>query len=462
MSGWLNETSTKSSYNTWIAGNEVAFLMTQELTPQQTITALRAGPGTKAKPISPEAVLEAAEKLPKSYAGALSAILYRLADSQLKSPGKNTVQHFESFTQPWLSALSDDRARYLTGYLDVFSKAVQVGLQNLDWKNKDHARELVEQLLPQLPEVGSVQGLAWLPMIGQLQSTYSRDDAAETFSKVQQHEHSQLIVDFYWDTGALTYYSEAEIQERRRDIPSLSRMRRLSPSDGPNSDKAVVISVDPNFFRIYGPMILFNAQQLTSIDFVLILCAEEEEGQHALEDAHEYLQALSKFNKQPVPQNLRIQIAGIPEWVGDKRTFYACARFLGLPELLDQYETIYAMDADLFMIRDPQPFMEASSNIPLSVPETQGLLGVPPWRRYMAGNMVVNREFAGSTTLERLVDYLSVGLAASSSWMLDQNAISYAVERGLNGEFERMSKARPAITATFMRLWERNYMKATR
>lgn len=436
--------------------------MSEQRTPQQTITALRAGPGAGNEPPTVGEVRAASEKLPKSYAGALSALLYKLADSQLKSPGKNMVTRFEQFSRPWLSHLSDDRARFFSSYLDAFSQAVEAGLADLDWTDKDRARRIVERIAPNAPSADSVEGLAWLPIIGQLQSTYSRDAAAETLAPARTHPHSQLIADFYWDTGSLTYYSENEIRSARRPTPSLTSMRSTSVGGEAGSDKAIVISVDQNFFRIYGPMILFNAQQLPAIDFVLILCAPLEEAQRVLDEANQYLEALAAFNKQPAPVNVRFHVVDTPSWVANERTFYACARFLVMPELLQHYENLYAMDADLFMVRDPQQFMAATSNVTFGVPVTQGLLGVPPWRRYMAGNMLVNRGVLDSPVLDRLLDYVSVGLAEKSSWMLDQNAIAYAVEGARDGDVERLTNARPAVTGNFMKLWERGYKVANR
>lgn len=436
--------------------------MNSSRTPHQTISALRAGPGTNLPPIRIDEVLALAEELPKSYPKALAALLYRMAETQLKTPGKNTVQAFEKFCQPWLSQLSDAHAKYLSGYLTVFSKAVSLGFHTLQRSDYRAAEDIAKQLKSIAPPAESAEGLAWLPMIGQLHSLSSRESAANAFETARNNKHISLISDFYWDSGALTYFSETGVKQRQRRFELLPDISIQSPLGKKVSSNAIVISVDSNFFRIYGPMIFFNAQQLRDTDYVIILCAEKKESDSTLADADEYLRALSKLNRQPVPSNLRIKIIDVPPEVGDHKTFYACARFLALPQLLTEYTIVYAMDADLFMTRDPRPFLSATYQSVLRAPETQGLLGIPPWRRYMAGNLVAHHDLLDSVILDRLLRYLSAGLPEPSSWMLDQNAITYAVEGSRPGEFEKLSKDRPTVTGSFMRLWERNYKNAAK
>jgi hypothetical protein len=80
----------------------------------------------------------------------------------------------------------------------------------------------------------------------------------------------------------------------------------------------------------------------------------------------------------------------------------------------------------------------------------------------MGGNVVVTQAAAGSSALQHLLDYLSVGLTEKFSWMLDQNALSYVADVSPAGEFGPLDRARPGSVARFMATWERNYRAAAR
>lgn len=259
-----------------------------------------------------------------------------------------------------------------------------------------------------------------------------------------------------WDRGALSYYNSEQVAALAKD-PSES-VGRLSLKS--QSSTAFVLSMDPGFFRIYGPMVLFNAQQIPETDVVIVFCADADTAAKVQEDAEAYVTALARLNKQPKPTNVHIHTTPVPGWVDDPTTFYACARFLALPQILSTYDSIYSLDADLIMRSDPAAFLKSVSKVKFSVPKNEGMISAVPWRRFMAGNLAANSELLGDGALDDLLAYISVGLQQKQAWTLDQNALSYAIERMSPGAFARLNDfSRPTLVSNYMGRWERNYSK---
>lgn len=433
--------------------------MAERFSPAQILKDLRTGPSTASPPTARQ-VAVAAEKYPPQFAGVMKALFYAMSDAVMRYPGRDMISRYEKFTKPWRTGPVTDEAAYYLGSLDAYQRAVAAGFRDLSWETGDLARAVARRLAGSMPGPAAVEGLAWRVLLGQVESIYSRTDAAETFSTVRSHARAVLVKDFYRDTGALTYYSGTEVAKRRRPLPTLGEMTSEMIGAVPTSAQAILISVDPNFFRIYAPMILHNAQQVPALDVVIVLCAPPGEAVQLREDARTYLDGLSALNRQAAPQNVRTIVVSTPAWVGNERTFYACARFLALPSLLGEYDSIYATDADMFMTKDPRPFMKKTSPLPFGVTRTEGTLGVSPWRRYMAGSVVANRDYLDSPMRARLEDYLSVGLTESESWMLDQNALAYAVE-SVPG-YQPLTTPRPFVVGNVVGQWERNYRAAVR
>ena len=77
----------------------------------------------------------------------------------------------------------------------------------------------------------------------------------------------------------------------------------------------------------------------------------------------------------------------------------------------------------------------------------------------MAGSVAANRTYLSTEIRARLEDYLSVGLTDSASWMLDQNAITYAIEAV--PDYQPLTTPRPFTVGNIVGQWERNFRAAT-
>lgn len=427
-----------------------------------TLRVLRGGPRAGISPPSEKEVREVVKADRDGYIRSLKGLLQKLAQSQLTAPERNIAAQYADFSASWLNTRRDDASRFYAGYLGAYVAAVDVGLTELDWQNPTQASHLADDLGQLLPEYETPEGLAWRIVLAQIQSLFSRDAAADTFRAARNHDAASLISSFYWDMGAFTYYSQDYVAQSRPTVSSLSELSTWSSDTTPASDHAIVLSMDESFFRTFGPMVLFNAQQVRNVDFVILLCTETGTAQQLIEEAKKYVSGLSSLNKQPAPKNVHVHVTPEPSWAENPKTFYASIRFLALPELLGHYETVYCMDADLFMMHNPQRFLEGSWPVAMNAYMNKSLLSVSPWRRFMAGNVVVTKAAANSSALQHLVEYLAVGLTQQFSWMLDQNALSYVADLSSEDEFGALDRVRPGATARFMATWEQNYRRATR
>jgi len=305
--------------------------------------------------------------------------------------------------------------------------------------------------------------LAGQAVLGKIHSLRDRDLAAEHFGPLRDGVAAQIISSFYADLGALTYFSDSQVRTEAaaQDAQELRSAARAVGSSAPTNRTALVISVDPRFFRIYAPYLYFCAQQLPELDVCLLLCGSGAEAKELIADGRRYLAALDALNHSGVPRNIRHFVMPVSPIAAERRTFYAAARFFAATGLLEEYTNLYLMDADLAVDAHPGAFLKKVATLPVAVPMSSGPAALSPWRRHMAGNIPLSRSVLETGFLEDLQLYLAHGLRHRDSWMLDQNALSYAVER-FPGTVEDVNDyPRPIRTMRFMSTWESNHRKVT-
>lgn len=437
-----------------------AFDMAQRLRPWRITQYLKSGPLGEGPVPSTQQVLEHALEFPDKYDYALLVLYYQFAETMFKQSPVGHCARFRRFVEPWIGQVDRDTSRFVRGALEAYEAAWGAGMGTLSLDaTADQAKAVSDALAEIETTPGSIEELPVLLLRGQAESLWSRDVAGETFAAVRANPHKDLVRRT-WDQGALSYFNDAQLANEIATGDSLDLDISWAQPAYTDNKNAFVISVDPVFFRIYGPMILFNAQQIHETDLVLLLCADENTVRELVDIAEEYLGVLSKFNNQPKPSTVSYYAVDTPTWVTEMHTYYACARFLALPSLLEHYESVYCLDADLLMRDDPAAFIKKTANLRLSVPRNEGTIGIVPWRRYMAGNLVANKTLLNTDLLEKLNSYISVGLKTPFAWTLDQNALSYVAEQASNSGIEPLNRfPRPTKVSKFMARWERNYKK---
>ena len=402
---------------------------------------------------------------PDRFHTALRRVLYDTLDGHLKKPvahGLDAMVEYFSGSQHLF--LGDEYFEYFFSYLCSMRFAFEEGLLSLIYEPKlERVRNLASLVAERSSDwADSVGALAARDcVVGQILSLVDREAAADRYSRLRATPAAELISFFQWDSGALTYY-------RSRDLTPSSMVDAEAIVDSieplrvcPTANlTGVALSVDPVFYRIYAGWIYFYAQQLPAVDFNIFLCAEAGEADALIEDGDRFAQALGRLNLQGAPANVNIYRMPTPGYVKQRSTFYACARFFAANTLLDRYPNVYLMDADLYLEDDPSGFFAQLTNVAFAAPRTRTAIAVAPWRRYMAGNIAMNRSLLVGSVLKDLQSYMAHGLRHDGTWMLDQNALAFAIENDQGSSYRELNDFRRAFsTSKFMRTWERNFRR---
>jgi len=412
----------------------------------------------------PQQVADAAAQDPNGFALALRGL------GRWCTPGVEPKQHdpepileFLDRTAPLTKSPHVD---YLRATADLYQALLDVDIPHALLTNRtDAPLSAVDTRINQAParHEGEGAALARSNVQGKIHSLADRDEAAPYFADLRERDQDGVIASLYSDLGAMTYFGHDDVETAaREDGPRSIRstIRKLG-GQAPTNRTSIVVSVDPRFFRIYAPHLYFCAQQLPEIDMSILLCGTAGQAKELMSDGHRYLKALAALNGTGYPDNLAHYFIPVPKTVLERRTFYAAARFFAAPVLLQDYRNLYLMDADLAVDAHPGPFLKKVRDLPVAVPKSAGASALSPWRRFMAGNIPLSRRAMETGFLDDLQNYLFHGMARRNSWMLDQNALSYAVER-FDGDIEDVNDySRPFRTMRFMSTWEANFRRST-
>lgn len=411
------------------------------------------GPEATSSPIDPQAVRDLAGTDPTVFDQALDALYYRFASGMFESSSPGLLKRYRDFVEPWITLVGRDSAAFFRGALDAHETAWTAGMERVRWGGDPAlAQSIAEKLRSGESSSVDPRTLASWLLRGQIESTYCRAHAGDTFATIRRSRHRKLLRRSSWDAGALSYLSETELAEANggtiKPRPGASWLK-LGTTDNPHS---LVVSVTPEYFRAYGPALLFNAQQAPEVDLVILICTDEDTASVLSDEANEYLRALSSFNSQPLPQNLTMLAVETPEWIKDATTYFSCARLMAIPDLLKYFDSIYCLDANAVLRGNPAAFMSKTAHLTISAPASTGPLSVSPWRRFRADSVVVNHDAADSEFLDRLLDYIYRGLQTPSSYGLDRNALAYAMDRTGGADFEPLNQySKPTMVSEFSR-----------
>lgn len=414
------------------------------------------------KSFAPHDIIRLAEEHPKPFEVALVKYLRgatRRFGSNLKvSPLAADLEMLDEA----FDVLRNPNINYVTAALSLYLDSAAAGLA--DSLRSDRYEAVISELRSNIATnpgryANDVGRVATNMLLGKLYSLTDRSRAAEHFRLVRELDSNHFVEHFYIDLGASTYFSTEHLKDSEASNRTARVQHSITPLEStPHTvDSAFVISVDPRFFRIYAPTFLYYAQQLPDIDYALVICGTEADAQEAMRHGREFSRSLNALNSSGADANVRYYHAPVPDFVAERKSFYASARFYAIESLLRKYDHLYLLDADMTAVADPRPYLKQISSLPFGVVQTPGFTGLSPWRRNMAGNVTVSREALESPILSDLQDYLSYSLEAKNSWMLDQNALTYAVERnpGVTEDLSRFH--RPFSQNEFRSTWEENY-----
>lgn len=402
----------------------------------------------------PDELRIAAIRNEREFRGAIRTI----ASKVTLLPKRRELVDWRDYFDTHADGIDDPHLAYLRATLDLLIMALDHGLVS-PHDGDDNAQVLRALESRSVEHVEGPARVAFEMLRGKLWSLQNRTEAALAFAAARAHDADGLIEAFYIDMGALTYFVPDDIdagvhEVARRVRESFEPVRTTSTSNR----LAAVVSVDPNFFRIYGAQLFHFAQQLPAIDVVLVLCCDAEQAEELIATADAYVAQLVALNRSGEIRNVQYYRAPVPDFVGDAKTFYASARFFNAQQLLERYERLYPMDIDLVAEDDPTAYFKRIAHIAFGTSTNHNIASLSPWRRNMAGNVAFNRDVLGTAVLDDLQGYLVHGLAQDAAWMLDQNALTYTIERNASVYTPLDRYNRPFGQPRFRSTWERRYL----
>jgi hypothetical protein len=268
--------------------------------------------------------------------------------------------------------------------------------------------------------------------------------------------------------GSATYFAPAQLAAAegaiagRRDALTLVG---AAPEAAGEDDTLLLFSCDPVFFAAYFPYWAFAAEYLKARRLHLHFILAGGEPDRIVDRASAVLGGIADlrgFSRHGA--NVSFSAAAVPDYVAEPRTFYACARYLFARRLAAGFGgRVVIADVDMALREDPAAFLanlrQPRLETRFSVVVSRGTASVMPWRRYMAGTLIVPRAEPGATAMRLLEDYILAGLDRQPSWTLDQNALTYTVERlvaahGADVILDTRSLKRPFAQETVRRLYE--------
>ena len=406
------------------------------------------------------------ELAPRRFTTCLRKILYNFVATQWKKINLTSAAYFEQFLLAIEPALvtATKEMRYFFAHARAYIFLIRNGLLSaIKQPNSNSPQKLLDEFdkyieRESLSSDNSAAFVAVSNLRGQILSLYDRESAALEFDNCKKLD-CDLVATFYLDMGVNTYYGVVEVDTKViADRVAEIKASQKVISDLRKGDLIVTLSVDPDFFRIYMPLLFFYAQQLRDIDFHIVLCADLHIAMDLVNDGAIYCSALARLNAQPPPENVSFSSIAIPKFCNANKTFYACARFFVIDRLLENYSSVFVMDADMTIQEDPRPFFASLAKHKFGLPKTKGLEFLSPWRRYMAGSVFINGTEDNCVLIKEIQIYLTKGLAEGNSWMLDQNALAFALETTPNGHsFDLNTVKRPMGQPSLRTAWEVNF-----
>lgn len=262
-----------------------------------------------------------------------------------------------------------------------------------------------------------------------------REKALSLFNDFLTLEN-EIISELHMSRGITSYFDLNDSTKERFEI---NEPKMIDDVNQNKFNTTVLMSVDRNFLKKYGMHLFSNIIALKEYHFHIHLIGEESEVMETMTDAKSLFEQMIKFYEPKISvARPTYSIETVPGYVKQLTTYYACSRFIHADYFMDLFKkNILIFDAD-YSINDGfhKLFKEIEKlDVGMSVRNTRACMS--PWTRYMGGSVFLKQNGKAKEFIKHLRDYILAGLNIENSWILDQNALSYASEKMLanNSEF---------------------------
>lgn len=241
---------------------------------------------------------------------------------------------------------------------------------------------------------------------------------------------SELTRSLYLDMGAFTYGFPQPSLERRQ-VP----ISWYGGDASQGTNVTILYSANVEFLRRYFARIVFYASAEPKLQLHFHLVASEPEALDFIQEANELTRTIHGFShRSSKPPALSWSSSPLPAGVGNPITYYACARYLVAQQVMDKFETdVWIQDVDLYPTSPISDSYRALTEFDVVLAASTGINMLAPWRRYIANSVFIARSSAARHFAASAVDYIWAFLDRTDSWMLDQNALDWAVEAAQPG-----------------------------
>ncbi|MEV8144227.1 hypothetical protein [Specibacter sp. NPDC078709] len=239
-------------------------------------------------------------------------------------------------------------------------------------------------------------------------------------------KRSATVAKFGMDIGAMTYGTVGEAHQYK--TPGILWH---SANYSTNSTVTVLYSGNVAFLRRYLGRIFFYLIAQPQLSAHIHIVADSAEALSFITEADSLLMAMHSFagRDSDVP-SIAWSSSVPPEAIGNLITYFACARYLVALDVMTKHDSaIWIQDVDLFPTSPITNTKDSLDLFDVALVQSDGLNFMAPWRRYLAGNVYINQTDNAREFLRFVSEYITFFLSREHSWMLDQNALDWAVEK---------------------------------
>lgn len=369
--------------------------------------------------------------------------------------------------------LALDLLAYLTTARRLATCIEEAGLTKAtprDWAPVHGALEReLETAQQEFPQARSLDILK-----GCILSLSDREAARDAFDRATSDGPAFMATSVF-DQGAHTYLSETEVEAGAADVLTADWGDRFARAladrpDGLSEPRAnLLCSVDAGFLSIYGPYWFNLAPYLMreGLGVVFTVIGEPTQTAAAIDAARDLIERTARFkgfrDAAAYARAFTFVPIPMPPNVGEAKTFFASARYLAARVLMNATNApVMVLDADFTTKTSVGDYVDRLWRHEVGLSRSIGLPALWPWRRNMAGVGWFKPSSLAAEVLKLAGDYMACGLRRDPSWTLDQNALTYALERAQGRSIvDLMTVPRPFDQDRIRSLFEQTWRDET-
>src|SRR5699024_7658297 len=283
-----------------------------------------------------------------------------------------------------------------------------------------------------------------------------RTEAASLFENFLTFE-SRRLHDFDISKGTTTYFD----MEKKTSHQLIENPIMLSSKSKSTNKTTIVMSLDSELFIKLSLKIVANIIVIKRYQVHLHIIGEYNMVIDTINQAKKLFENMKRFyNANSNILDPTYSTETCPDFVIHKPTFYACSRFLHAEFFLDKFETnVLILDADYTIFDDFKAFLNKINKLDVGMSIRTTISSMSPWTRNMAGSVFIKNNDNGRKYMKYVYDYINEGLILENSWILDQNALCYGMEKVLKENKDVNIQNIPYDIKPFGQTGIRNYME---